>query len=70
MNFPEPSCKNRSRTTMKCRKSCCRKKVESQPNNTRQFQFGCNGIGDFCELGCCDFSEKYTRHSCPRPKTP
>lgn len=48
----------------------CRRKVEPQPNNTRQFQMSWIGIGDFCDLGCCDYSDKYASHSCQRPKSP
>ena len=30
-----------------------------------QLQFALSGkLGRFCRLGCCDFNDKYARHSC------
>ena len=31
-----------------------------------QHQLGLLGSGDFCRLGCCDFSQKYAKHTCKK----
>lgn len=34
-----------------------------------QLQMGWNGYGDYCENGCCDFTDKHVRHTCKRKKS-
>jgi len=31
-----------------------------------QHQLSLTGSGDFCRLGCCDFSQKYAKTSCKK----
>ena len=33
-----------------------------------QHQLGLFGSGDYCRLGCCDFSEKFAKHECKNEK--
>ena len=46
--------------------TCC---VTDHPDNqvsTVQYQLSLKGSGDFCRLGCCDFSQKWDKHTCKR----
>jgi hypothetical protein len=43
-----------------------RPQKEIQSNSGVQHQLSLNGSGDFCRLGCCDFSQKFAKHSCKR----
>jgi hypothetical protein len=31
-----------------------------------QYQLGLKGAGDYCRLGCCDFSDQHAKHTCKR----
>ena len=33
-----------------------------------QHQLSLFGSGDFCRLGCCDFSDKFAKHECTNEK--
>lgn len=68
MVVEQPSCENRNRSTLKCRKKCCRKNRDVVKDNTRQHQLGLEGSGDYCARGCCDFSDRFAKHVCTRPK--
>ena len=67
-SMTKPTCKNRVRTTLKCRRSCCRKpgNFDAGADDTKQHQLSLTGSGDFCRLGCCDFSEKFAKHTCKK----
>ena len=38
---------------------------DSQVRNV-QHQLSLTGSGNFCRLGCCDFSDKFAKHECRR----
>ena len=47
----------------------CTCKALVNPELTRvnvQHQLSLRGSGDFCRLGCCDFSDIYAKHECKK----
>ena len=48
----QPRCKNRMRSTTKCRRMCCRKKQE-QPSTDGGRQMKLGGTVVYCVRGCC-----------------
>ena len=49
--------------------TCC-DATDNPDNQVRhvQHQLSLKGSGDFCRLGCCDFSEKFAKHTCTNKK--
>jgi hypothetical protein len=44
----------------------CDAQNAEQKEHTIQHQLSLTGSGDFCRLGCCDFSQKYAKHTCKK----
>ena len=45
----------------------CTCNATDNPDNqvrTVQHQLSLTGSGEFCRLGCCDFSQKFAKHTC------
>jgi hypothetical protein len=49
---------------------CTCNATDNLENNVRivQYQLSLTGSGDFCRLGCCDFSDKFAKHTCTNEK--
>ena len=47
---------------------CTCNATDNPDNQVRhvQHQLSLKGSGDFCRLGCCDFSDIYAKHTCKR----
>ena len=58
----QPRCKNRMRSTTKCRRMCCRKKKE-QPADDGGRQMKLAGSVVYCVRGCCQ-QVPGTRYKC------
>ena len=47
---------------------CTCNATDNPDNQVRnvQHQLSLTGSGNFCRLGCCDFSDKFAKHECRR----
>jgi len=62
---------NTQRTIVSLGEPCSDARDNSVPasiTETVQHQLSLKGSGDFCRLGCCDFSQKFEKNRCNREK--